>query len=42
MSKFEQLKDRYSKGFITGQQLQKYVDLAVITQEQADEIREAI
>lgn len=42
MNKFEQIKDRYIKGFITDQQLQKYVDLEVITQEQADEIRGGI
>lgn len=39
MSKFEQIKDRYTKGFVTEQQLQKYVELAVITEDQANEIK---
>jgi len=38
MSKLEKIKDRYEKGFITPEQLQKYVDLQVITPEQFAEI----
>ncbi len=39
MSKFEQIKDRYLKGFVTSEQLQRYVDLQVITESQANEIK---
>ena len=38
MSKFEQIKERYSKGFITDTQLLRYLALGVIDEEQYDEI----
>ena len=38
MSKFEQIKERYARGFITDTQLSRYLALGVIDQEQYDEI----
>ena len=35
---FESIKTRYERGWIRDDQLQRYVDLGVITQAQADEI----
>lgn len=35
---FESLKARYERGWIRADQLQRYVTLGVITQDQADEI----
>lgn len=35
---FENIKDRYDRGWIRDDQLQRYVSLGVITQDQADEI----
>ena len=39
MTTFERLKDRYEKYYIRDDQLARYVELGVITQEQADEIK---
>lgn len=36
---FEQIKERYNKGYITEEQLDRYVSLNIITEEQASEIR---
>lgn len=36
---YEDIKKRYGMGYIRDDQLQKYVDLGVITQEQADSIK---
>lgn len=36
---YEDIKKRYGMGYIRDDQLQKYVDLSVITQEQADSIK---
>ena len=36
--KFEQIKSRYDRGYVTKEQLQRYVDLGVITQEEYYEI----
>lgn len=36
---FEQIKERYNKGYITDEQLNRYVSLNIITEEQASEIR---
>lgn len=36
---FEQIKERYNKGYITDEQLDRYVSLNIITEEQATEIR---
>lgn len=35
---YEQIKERFYKGYITGSQLERYVALNVITQEQFDNI----
>lgn len=35
---FENIKARYERGWIRDDQLQRYVTLGVITQDQADEI----
>ena len=35
---FEKIKERYEKYYIRDDQLARYVELGVITQEQADEI----
>lgn len=35
---FEKIKSRYDKGWVTLAQLQKYVELGVITEEQYTEI----
>ena len=39
MTMFERIKERYRKGYVRDDQLQRYVELEVITQEQADEIQ---
>ena len=36
---FEKIKERYEKYYIRDDQLARYVELGVITQEQADEIK---
>ena len=36
---YEQLKARYDKGYITDAQLDRYVELGVITDEQAQQIK---
>ena len=36
---FEQIKERYNKGYITDDQLNRYVALKIITEGQANEIR---
>ena len=38
MSKYEQIKERYSQGFITDSQLERYYKLGVLTEEQYKEI----
>lgn len=38
MDKYNEIKNRYSQGFITDAQLERYFNLNVITQEQYDEI----
>ena len=38
---FEKIKARYLKNYIRDDQLDRYVSLGVITQEQADEIKAA-
>ena len=38
-TKFEQIKTRYLKYYVTEEQLDRYVELGVITKEQATEIR---
>lgn len=40
-TKFEQIKARYQKYYVTEEQLDRYVELNVITAEQAEEIRDA-
>lgn len=35
---FESIKDRYERGWIRDDQLERYVDLGVITRQQAREI----
>lgn len=35
---FERIRERYNQGYIRPDQLQRYVTLHVITQDQADEI----
>lgn len=37
---FEKIKERYQKYYITDAQLERYVELSVISREQADEIKE--
>lgn len=39
---FESIKSRYERGWITDAQLERYVDLGVITRQQADEITGAV
>lgn len=36
--KAESIKNRYEKGYVTDVQLQRYLELSVITQEEYDEI----
>ena len=36
---FETIKERYGKGYVTDEQLARYVSLGVITDEQASEIK---
>lgn len=36
---YEQIKERYEKGYITDEQLERYVALGVITETQAAEIK---
>lgn len=36
---FDRIKERYLKGYVRDDQLEKYVSLQVITQAQADEIK---
>ena len=36
---YEKIKERYEKGYITDEQLARYVSLGVITDEQAAEIK---
>ena len=38
---FERIKERYLKGYVRDDQLLRYVELGVITQEQAEEIQDA-
>lgn len=35
---FESIRNRFEKGYIRPDQLERYVELGVITQQQADEI----
>ena len=39
---YEQIKERYEKGYITDAQLARYVALGVITDEQAEEIKTGV
>ena len=39
---YEQIKERYEKGYITDEQLARYVTLGVITDEQAEEIKTGV
>lgn len=39
---YEQIKTRYEKGYITDSQLDRYVALAVITAEQAEQIKTGV
>ena len=36
---FEQIKSRYEKGYVTDEQLTRYVSLGAITKEQAEQIK---
>lgn len=36
---YEQIKERYDKGYVTDDQLARYVTLGVITSEQAEQIK---
>lgn len=36
---YERIKERYLKGWVTDEQLQRYVELGAITQVQAEEIK---
>lgn len=38
MSKYEQIKERYMKNFVTDEQLLRYKELGVLTEEQYEEI----
>ena len=38
MSKYEQIRMRYSQGFVTDVQLERYFELGVITEEEYREI----
>jgi uncharacterized XkdX family phage protein len=38
---FEKIKERYLKNYVRDDQLDRYVELKVLTAEQAQEIREA-
>lgn len=38
---FDKIRDRYAKYYITDQQLDKYVELGVITEKQKEEIKES-
>lgn len=40
MNKLEEIKSRYSQGFIRPDQLDRYVDLGVITKEEKEQIQE--
>lgn len=37
-NKYEQIKSRYEKGFVTDEQLTRYKELGVITEEEYNEI----
>lgn len=39
---YEQIKERYEKGYITDAQLVRYVTLGVITETQAEEIKTGV
>lgn len=39
---YEQIKERYEKGYITDVQLDRYVSLKVITNDQAEEIKTGV
>lgn len=39
---FENIKDRYDRGWIRADQLQRYVEFGIITQTQANEISGAV
>lgn len=39
---YEQIKERYEKGYITDEQLARYVSLEVITAEQAEAIKTGV
>ena len=39
---YEQIKERYEKGYITDAQLARYVTLGVITETQAEEIKTGV
>jgi len=38
MNKYEEIRDRFGKGYVTKEQLKKFVELGVITEEQEQTI----